>query len=291
MHDEPNQSTADRILSIEGVPVPRFLYGTAWKENNTQLLTELALRQGFRGIDTANQRRHYHESAVGQAIGTLVAGGLVTRHDLFLQSKFTFRQGQDNRLPYDPGAPIPIQVEQSLVSSLEHLGANVIDSYLLHGPSQRIGLGPADWQAWRAMEAIHDSGRVRFLGISNVTLEQLQRLCQQTRVPPKFVQNRCYAALGWDRRIREFCAAHGFVYQGFSLLTANREVLLSPELNGIAKRHGRTNSQIIFRFALDVGMIPLTGTTDAAHMKADLEVFDFRLEHEEVERIENLAME
>jgi diketogulonate reductase-like aldo/keto reductase len=160
---------------------------------------------------------------------------------------------------------------------------------LLHGPTQRAGLGPADWEAWRAMEAIHNSGRARLLGVSNVSLEQLQRLCQQARVRPHFVQNRCYAARGWDRRVRECCSANGLVYQGFSLLTANREVLARPELAQIARRHGRGVNQVVFRFALDVGMVPLTGTTDANHMRTDLEVFDFRLEPDELKRIEGLT--
>ena len=280
----------DRILSIDGVRVPRFLYGTAWKEDQTRRLTELALRQGFRGLDTANQRRHYHEAAVGQAVAASVAGGLVARQDLFLQTKFTFRRGQDDRLPYDPDAPIATQVEQSFAGSLEHLGIDVIDSYVLHGPTQRAGLAPADWEAWRAMEALHDSGRARLLGVSNVTLEQLQRLCQGARIRPRFVQNRCYAARGWDRGVREFCAANGLVYQGFSLLTANREALARPELARIAQRHGRTVAQVVFRFALEVGMVPLTGTTDAGHMRADLEAFDFCLAPEEVERIEGLPL-
>ena len=284
MNPEPEKPMPDRTLSINGVRAPRFLYGTAWKEDRTRQLTELALRQGFRGVDTANQRRHYHEAAVGQA----VASGLVAREDLFLQTKFTFRPGQDDRLPYDPEAPIPLQVEQSFAGSLEHLGVAVIDSYLLHGPTRRVGLAPADWEAWRAMEAIHDSGRARLLGVSNFTLEQLQLLCRQARVRPRFVQNRCCAVRGWDRPVREFCAAGGLVYQGFSLLTANREAMARPELARIAERHGRTVSQVLFRFALDVGMTPLTGTTDAEHMRADLEVFDFRLGPEEVARIEGL---
>jgi diketogulonate reductase-like aldo/keto reductase len=278
----------DRDLLIEGVPVPRFLYGTAWKEDHTQRLTELALRLGFRGVDTANQRRHYHEAAVGQAIATSVAKGVVVRDDLFLQTKFTFRRGQDHRLPFDPTAPIRVQVGQSFVSSLEHLGTDRIDSYLLHGPSQRVGLGSADWDAWRAMEDIYDSRQVRWLGVSNVSLEQLKRLCQQARVRPRIVQNRCYAASGWDRAVRAFCADNGLVYQGFSLLTANRDMMAHPELARIATRHGRAVSQIVFRFAVEVGMIALTGTTDPAHMQADLEVFDFYLESEETERIESL---
>src|SRR5215211_6486561 len=105
---EPEKPMSERSLLIDGVRVPRFLYGTAWKEDETQRLTELALRQGFRGIDTANQRRHYHEAAVGRA----VASGLAARDELFLQTKFTFRPGQDHRLPYDPDAPVGAQVEQ-----------------------------------------------------------------------------------------------------------------------------------------------------------------------------------
>jgi len=279
----------DRTMIIDGVRVSRIFYGTAWKEDETTRLVGLALEQGFRGIDTAGQRKHYYEAGVGRAIGEAVKSGLVTRDDLFLQTKFTFRRGQDHRLPYDPEAPIPDQVAQSFARSLEHLGTDVIDSYVLHGPMNRAGLGPDDWAAWGAMEEIHASGRARLLGISNVTLEQIQSLCKEARVRPRFVQNRCYAAQGWDHRIRHFCAANGVVYQGFSLLTANREVLSHSELIRIAKRHGRTVSQIVFRFAIDVGMVPLTGTTDAEHMREDLDVFDFRLEPKEVAIIETLA--
>jgi diketogulonate reductase-like aldo/keto reductase len=154
---------------------------------------------------------------------------------------------------------------------------------------ERVGLTPADWEAWRAMETIHDSGRARLLGVSNVTREQLQELCQQARIRPHFVQNRCYAVRGWDRRVRTFCAAHALVYQGFSLLTANREALARPELVQIAARHRRTVSQVVFRFALEVGMVPLTGTTSPEHMRADLDVFDFSLEPEEVEQMDRLV--
>lgn len=277
---------ADEYLSIDGVQVPRFLYGTAWKEDETKRLTGLALDNGFRGIDTANQRRHYHEAAVGQAVAAAIASGRVARKDLFLQTKFTFQRGQDHRLPYDPAAPIALQVEQSFASSLEHLDSETIDSYLLHGPSQGVGLGPDDWSAWRAMESIHASGRARLLGISNVNVEQLRALCQEARVRPRFVQNRCYASRGWDRQVRQFCTAHDIVYQGFSLLTANREVLAHAELARIARHHGCAAAQIVFRFAVDIGMLPLTGTTSAEHMRLDLAVADFRLEPDEVERIE-----
>jgi diketogulonate reductase-like aldo/keto reductase len=273
---------SERTLSVDGIRVPRFLYGTAWKEDDTKRLVRIAIEQGFRGIDTANQRRHYDEAAVGEAVLAALESGVVARKDLFLQTKFTFRRGHDHRLPYDPDVPIPMQVEQSFASSRAHLATETIDSYLLHGPSQRVGLAPADWAAWNAMQAIHDSGRARWLGVSNFTVEQLQELYRDARVRPRFVQNRCYAARGWDRSVREFCSAHDIIYQGFSLLTANREALAHPDLARIARRHGRTASQVVFRFALETGMMPLTGTTSADHMRADLEVFEFRLEPEEV---------
>src|SRR5437762_12630791 len=93
---------ADRHSSGQGIQVPRFLYGTAWKEDETQRLTELALQQGFRGFDTANQRRHYHEDAVGEAVAASLKSGFASRDDRFLQTKVTFRRGEDERLPYDP---------------------------------------------------------------------------------------------------------------------------------------------------------------------------------------------
>ncbi|HEX3150634.1 MAG TPA: aldo/keto reductase [Gemmataceae bacterium] len=276
---------SSRFLTIDNVRVPRFLYGTAWKEADTPRLTELALRQGFRGIDTANQRKHYDEAGVGQGI----AASGVPRDELFLQTKFTFRPGQDNRLPYDPDAPVATQVEQSFASSQKHLGSNDIDSYVLHGPSRSAGLAAADWEAWRAMEMLHDRGLVRFLGVSNVNLDQLRALCASARVRPRFVQNRCYAVRGWDRQVREFCTANSIVYQGFSLLTANRQILASTAIRQLAKKYGRSAAEIAFRFTLDIGMLPLTGTTSADHMRADLDVFDFQLDASEIAMIERLG--
>ena len=268
---------------------PRFLYGTAWKEDDTERLTLLALNAGFRGIDTANQRKHYYEAGVGAALKQAFESGLVTRDDLFLQTKFTFLGGQDHRLPYDPSAPIATQVRQSFEKSLEHLGVESLDSYVLHGPSRQHGLGREDWAAWQAMEQLHAAGDVRALGVSNVNLPQLQLLCEKGRIKPQFVQNRCYAVLGWDRGVRTFCREEGIVYQGFSLLTANRAVLAHPTLARIAARHERALTQIIFRFALDVGMLPLTGTTNADHMRDDLAVANFQLDPTEVAAIESLV--
>ena len=274
---------------FESILKKPFLYGTAWKEAETTYLTRLAIEQGFRGIDTANQRKHYFEAAVGDAIQSAVGDGLVTRAELFLQTKFTFQAGQDHRLPYDPSAPIAEQVQQSLACSLEHLGVEYLDSFVLHGPSCGAGLGAIDWEAWDAIEQLHHLGRVRRIGVSNVSIEQIKLLTLKARVMPAFVQNRCYAIQGWGREVREFCQANGMVYQAFSLLTANAKFLSDPRILAIATKHQRSVAQVVFRFAIDSGMIPLTGTTKVEHMREDLGALDFHLSVEELKTIESVA--
>ena len=269
-------------------PIPSFIYGTAWKEERTRELTRLALRAGFRGIDTANQRKHYFEAGVGAALKDALDAGEVRRSELFLQTKFTFLGGQDDRLPYDRSATIGQQVAQSFESSLAHLGTDYLDSYVLHGPSSRRGLGAEDWQAWRAMEALVEAGRVRFLGISNVSLEQLQALAAGASILPKLVQNRCYAKTGWDRAVRALCNAQGSVYQGFSLLTANRAELASPVARSVALDTGRPIAQVVFRFCQLLGILPLTGTSQLEHMQLDLAASELELSSAQLSALESL---
>src|SRR5687767_14161300 len=135
---------SERQITITGLSVPTFLYGTAWKEESTQRCVKQALEAGFRGIDTANQRKHYHEAGVGAALREVYEAGVLTRGDLFIQTKFTHLAGQDQRRPYDANADLHTQVMQSCASSLQHLDTDWLDSFLLHGPSQRRGLAEAD---------------------------------------------------------------------------------------------------------------------------------------------------
>lgn len=271
------------------VTAPEFLYGTAWKEDRTPALVELALRTGFRGVDTANQRRHYVEAGVGQGLAAAYRAGVVTRAELFLQTKYTYRPGQDHRLPYDPDADLATQVAQSMASSLEHLGTDHVDSYVLHGPASGHGWTEYDAEVWGAMGRERDAGRTRALGVSNVSLRHLQQMVTTGAEIPAFVQNRCFAVRGWDRDVRAFCAQRMIVYQGFSLLTANPEVLGHPLVAGIAARHHATAPQVVFRFALAVGMLPLTGTSSPEHMKQDLAAPALALSADEVRGIESLA--
>lgn len=273
----------------DAVIAPAFLYGTAWKEDRTPALVELALRMGFRGIDTANQRKHYFEAGVGEGLAAAYRAGIVTRADVFLQTKYTYQPGQDHRLPYDPDADLATQVVQSLASSLEHLDTDHVDSYVLHGPASGHDWTEYDAEVWGAMTRERAAGRTRVLGVSNVSLRQLQQMVAAGAELPAFVQNRCFAARGWDRGVRAFCTQHRIVYQGFSLLTANRDVLRHPLVSNIAARREATPAQVVFRFAVTVGMLPITGTSSPEHMAQDLAAPSLALSDDEARAIESLT--
>lgn len=278
----------DTVTAANGVPVPSFMYGTAWKKEDTTQLVLTAVQAGFRAIDTANQLIHYDEARVGDALVRLAQEG-VAREQLFVQTKFTPLNGQDHHTPYDPRAGVGLQVEQSFESSLGHLHTDYVDSYVLHGPYSRRGLGVEDWEVWAAFERLYEAKKTRMIGISNVTAEQLALLCTQAKIKPMVVQNRCYAAFGWDRAVREICEAQYILYQGFSLLTANREVFADPDIRAMAGRYGMGLAQMVFRFAMQIGMLPLTGTTNPQHMREDLACRDFTLAEADLRLIESIG--
>jgi diketogulonate reductase-like aldo/keto reductase len=264
------------------------MYGTAWKKDDTARLVKLAVQSGFTAIDTANQKKHYDEILVGEALQEFWSNG-AKREDFFIQTKFTSKDGQDHRLPYDPAADLKTQVRQSIDSSLKHLHTDYLDSYVLHGPHYRYGLGKEDWEVWEGIEEQFQQGKTKMIGCSNVSADQLRELATAARVKPKMVQNRCYAITGWDKEVRAICKEIGATYQGFSLLTANPHVLRHPDILKIAQRLSATAEQVIFKFSIMVGMLPLTGTTNEKHMKEDLASVNLELSQDEVDLIENIG--
>jgi diketogulonate reductase-like aldo/keto reductase len=277
------------LTTYNNAPIPSFMYGTAWKKEATAGLVLQAVEAGFTAIDTANQLVHYDEARVGEALLALEKQG-ITRDKLFLQTKFTSVNGQDHRLPYDARASITTQVQQSFASSLAHLHTDYLDSYVLHGPYSRRGLGAEDWEVWAAIESLYDAGKTKMIGISNVTADQLTLLCVKAKHKPMMVQNRCYAAFGWDKEVREICRVNQIIYQGFSLLTANSGIFAEPDLRAMAAKYQTGLAQIVFRFAQQIGMLPLTGTTNPQHMKEDLQSDRFTLLPEEVQQIETIGL-
>jgi diketogulonate reductase-like aldo/keto reductase len=272
------------ITSSANVRTPRIIYGTAWKKSQTARLVEKAIAQGFRGIDTACQPKHYDEAGVGAGVTASLDDALV-RADLYLQTKFTPVSGQDpTRVPYDPNAPLPEQVAQSFAASLRNLQTLYLDCLVLHSPLA----SPAQTLAvWRAMESLVPGGGVRQLGISNCyELEQLKALYDSAHVKPSVVQNRLYAETGYDREIRAFCRSRRIIYQSFWTLTANPHVLKHGTVAALASKYGRTPEQVLFRHLTQRDVVPLTGTRSAAHMREDLAIFEFELEDRELDAMD-----
>ncbi len=262
------------VTSTAGVRLPRMVYGTAWKKGDTERLVATALREGFRGIDTACQPRHYDESGVGSGIAAVGSG--LARSNLYLQTKFTPLAGQDPaRVPYDHRAPLFLQIAQSCATSLQNLRTDYLDGLLLHSPLPTLA---ETLQAWEAMESLAASGRVRQLGISNCyDLGLLETLHRTARIKPAVVQNRFYSETGYDQEIRAFCRSEDVLYQSFWTLTANPHILAHPAVVSIASRLERTPAQVLFRYLIENKVVPLTGTRSAEHMREDLAVFDFEL--------------
>ena len=267
-------------------PIPSIIYGTAWKKEKTTDLVYKAISLGYRSIDTACQPKHYSENLVGLALSKINNLNL-NRNQLFIQTKFTSIDGQDPKnIPYDKNLPLNQQVQQSFKKSLLNLQTEYIDSILIHSPMKTH----ADTMiVWKEFENFHSQGLVRFLGVSNCySLRELKKIYDDANIKPKFLQNRFYSDSGYDIEIREFCKENEIIYQSFWTLSANPEALNSIAVMKAAKAHDKTVAQIWFRFCVQLGITPLTGTTNEHHMKDDLNVFQFELSSEEMNSISKL---
>jgi len=273
--------------TLAGVEMPQIIYGTAWKKQRTEALVSLALEQGFRGIDTACQPKHYHEPGVGLGIRKALDRG-VSRDDLFIQTKFTPVRGQDPKsIPYDPQASLREQVLQSFEVSLRNIGVSVIDSLVLHSPLETYD---QLMEVWKTMEELIQKGVVRQLGISNCyDLSLFTRLYTNSTIQPSVLQNRFYQRSDYDVKLRQFCRDHGVIYQSFWTLTANPEVLRSNVIQQLVQQHKKTAAQILFRYLTYRGVAPLTGTNSIQHMQDDLNIFNFELSPLECERIDKIG--
>ncbi|PUU79897.1 NADP-dependent oxidoreductase domain-containing protein [Tuber borchii] len=261
-------------LPTTGSQHPLFLYGTAWKSTSTTDLVSTALSAGFRGLDTANQPKHYREDLIRPALA------LFSRNSLFIQTKFSSPAGQDpETIPYDPAAPLQKQVRASVERSLENLGVECLDALLLHSPLRTL---EATISAWKVLEGFVAAGKIKHIGISNCSLPILAALYSSPviSVPPSIVQNRFYEDTGYDLSLLDFCREHGIVYQSFWTLTANPGVVKSEIVRKVAAERGWTREQAMYALVLALGrgwevgggVCVLNGTTNEERMKADLEI-------------------
>lgn len=281
-------AVATGVASSARFAMPKnFLYGTAWKKERTKELVELAVRTGFRGIDTACQPKHYSEPGVGDALQALYNSNIITRGDIFLQTKFTPIRGQDpNNVPYDKESSLHDQVLQSFQVSCANLRTDFIDSLVLHSPLQSL---EDTLTVWQTFEEIYKSGKVGQLGLSNTyDIHTLRSVYEHAEVKPAVLQNRFYAESNFDVDIRQFCLSHGIQYQSFWTLTANPHALKSATVQALARKYEKTPQQIFFRFVQQLGILPLTGTKSETHMRQDLDTSSFSLTEQEVKSVEHV---
>jgi len=283
--------SASTVTTNAGIQMPKLIYGTAWKKERTTELVIRAVLNGFRGIDTACQPKHYREDLVGAALKELTTKHNVKREDLFIQTKFTSLNGQDpSKIPYDKNAPLEEQVRQSMKKSLENLQTKYIDSLVLHGPESTH---EGTMKVWRVCEEFVKNGQVKQLGISNLYDKHgLEQLWNSSTVKPSVLQNRFYSDTDFDREIRKFCHEKNIYYQSFWTLTANPDFLKHSLVKQMAQQRHGTVEQILFRFLIDIGCTPLTGTTNDEHMKRDLEILTWpNFTHDEIAKLKPLIGE
>ncbi len=267
--------------------IPNMIYGTAWKKENTTDLVFEALKQGFRGVDTACQPKHYREDLVGLGLQKAYDNQVVKREDIFLQTKFTPIDGQDqNNMPYLQSDEIEVQVEKSFETSKRNLKTDFINAYILHSP---VFPGSKLQRVWQKMEEFVDAGEVGALGISNCyDLDVLKYLFNNAKVKPSIVQNRFYSQSGYDKEIRAFCNENNIKYESFWSLTANPNILASEVLQTFSNKYQRGVAEIFYRFLNHINITPLNGTTSTKHMIEDLKISEFELTNDEINSILNL---
>ncbi|KAL0940711.1 putative aldo/keto reductase [Colletotrichum truncatum] len=267
-------------------PIPRLIYGTAWKKAQTAPLVVSALSAGFRGLDTAASH-HYYEEGVGAGLRTWLSQnpGLLPRSSLYIQTKFS---------PSPSHLPIPDQVHSSITSSFKHLSAPsslfkdgppaaespkeptasgqesdfYLDCVLLHAPYPAY---EDTLLAWRALES-YVPHRIRTIGISNVDLDELRALCDDAEVKPVVVQNRLNPKEAYNTPVRVFCRERGINFQSFWTLTANPDLVKSDFVRKVAAAIGVSNEVALYSLVLGLrGVSVLDGTTNETRMKGDLD--------------------
>ncbi|KAK4167383.1 NADP-dependent oxidoreductase domain-containing protein [Cladorrhinum sp. PSN259] len=257
-------------------PMPAMIYGTAWKKERTADLVYQAIKSGFRAIDTASMKRHYDEALTGEGIRRAINEGIVTRKDLWIQTKYT---------PQDPDflslGSISAQINASVTSSLFNLSVSeeeeeqppYLDALILHSPYPTIS---QTLEAWQALKPFVESKQIRYLGISNTPFSVLQALYNSSDVKPYVVQNRFRAAeYSWDFKTRKFCKENGIKYQGFWTLTGNPDVWQRKEfVRDVAEGSGVGLAEAWYCLMRDGGsteIVVLNGTTNEERMKGDLD--------------------
>ena len=261
-------STAIPTVSLnDGGVIPAIglgTYGLRGADGTASVVS--AIHSGYRLLDTA--LNYANESEVGDA----VRHSGVAREDLFVTTKLPGRHhGFDHTLA-------------SLEESRANLGLDYIDLYLIHWPLPRVD---KYLESWQAMIALREDGRVRSIGVSNFTEEQLTRLIDETGVAPAVNQVELHPRFP-QAALRRFHEAHGIVTQSWSPLARGNSVTAEPAVVAAAEAHGVTPTQVVLRWHVQLGSIPIPKSADPGRQRENLDVFGFELSDAEMAAISSL---
>ncbi len=255
--------TVPAIELNNGVSIPQLGFGVFQvPPEDTEDVVVQALETGYRHIDTA--RAYQNEDGVGRAI----AGSGLKRDDVFVTTKlWNNRQGHDSAL-------------EAFDASLERLGLDVLDLYLIHWPAPQQDLYV---ETWRAFEELHTEGRVRAIGVSNFRVEDLQRLLDLGLTVPVVNQIELHPYLTQDK-LRAFHEAHEIVTEAWSPL-AQGGVLDDPVITDIAEEKGATAAQIVLAWHLALGNIVIPKSVTPERIAENFASTEFKLGNDEVDAI------
>jgi 2,5-diketo-D-gluconate reductase A len=258
--------TIPRLRLHDDIVVPRLGFGVSQvPPGETQAVAELALQAGYRHIDTA--AAYGNEEGVGAA---LASSGL-SREEYFVTSKLWSPQ------------PDPNVTVAAFEASLERLGLDHVDLYLLHWPVT-AGDGPVD--TWRTLEEIHREESARTIGVSNFRVEDLELLEREADTLPTVNQVELHPRLQHPR-LRAWHADHGIATAAWSPLAQGRALADEPIVR-IAERHGRTPAQVTLRWHLQLGNVVIPKSATPERIRENADVFDFELSGEEMAEIAGL---
>jgi 2,5-diketo-D-gluconate reductase A len=250
-------STVPSLKMNNGLEIPQLGFGVFLvpPEETKQAVTE-ALSCGYRLIDTA--QGYQNEEGVGAAI----AESDVPRDELFITTKLTnSEQGYDTTLTAFDG-------------SMEKLGIDVLDLFLIHWPQPMFDQYV---DTWRAFEKLLADGRVRSIGVSNFEIPHLQRLMSETDVVPTVNQIELHPQFPQDE-LREFHAEHGILTESWGPLGQGKGLLEDPQIVEVARRKDRTPAQVVLRWHVQLGCIVIPKSVNPDRIQENIDLFDFELD-------------
>ena len=258
------------ITLNNGVKMPPIGYGVFRMTNLEECENAVvqAVKIGYRLIDTA--AAYENETAVGKAIKRVSAEGIVQREELFITTKLWITD-----TTYE-------KAKEGFKRSLDRLGLDYVDLYLIHQPYHDY------YGAWRALEELYEEGKVKSIGVDNFTQDRMADFLFFNKVRPAVNMIECNAYFQREDE-RKYLREQNIIMQAWSPLAAGKEDLFSNEiLCEIAQKHQKTVAQIILRWLVQRGIVPVVKSANPVRMKENLDVFDFVLSEGEMKQIASL---